>query len=207
MNPIVAVGVDVGKHTLHVVRLADDLGAEYQQVAPSGLGDVIAAWRPDVVGIDGPSGWASSGKSRTAERALMQRGIQCYCTPMLEHSDRPFYDWVRSAHLAFDACIDDGYELGRSVPVRRRSVIEVFPHATGFALLGGRYPTTPKSEKRAARVRALELVGIETPGRASLDRVDATLAAFTARCAIAGTVITYGDAREGPVFVPTGASA
>jgi predicted nuclease with RNAse H fold len=198
---VIAVGVDVGVHALDVVRLADANLLEHRRVAPDAFGALLAEWQADIVGVDAPSGWATAGSARASEIALIGAGIRCFRTPMRGAAGSSFYDWVRGGHDVFACCIGAGYALGRDVPVPARSVIEVFPHAATLALLGGPYTTRRAADKRAARRAALARAGIDIDARASLDAIDASLCAWTAREALAGRAVAYGDRDEGPVFV------
>jgi predicted nuclease with RNAse H fold len=196
------MGVDVGVRALDVARLDASGGVEHRRIPPEAFGKVLDEWEPAVVGIDAPSGWAARGTARASEVALIARGIRCFRTPTIDRAGSSFYDWVRAGHDAFTGCIDRGYELGRRLPIAARAVIEVFPHATSLALLGGPYTTRSSREKRAARLRALALAGVAIDEPASLDAIDAALCAVAACAAARGEVEAFGDSEEGLVYVP-----
>ena len=191
----VALGIDVGSRFLDVVRLADSV-AEHRRVAAAALGAVLDEWRPAIAGVDAPAGWAVNGAARASEAALNAAGIRCFRTPTQDRASSSFFDWVRTGHAAFATCAAHGLVVGRTA-------VEVFPHATALALLGRPYATRKPAGKRAARREALAIAGIDVPERWSIDAVDAALAAFTARAALAGRVTVYGDPEEGQVFVPS----
>jgi predicted nuclease with RNAse H fold len=197
------MGVDVGVRALDVARLDAQDDVEHRRIAPEALGGLLDQWQPDVVAVDAPSGWAASGSARASEVALIAAGVRCFRTPTPDRAGSSFYDWVRVGHAVFGTCESRGYELGRTVPIAPRAVIEVFPHATTLALLGAPYVTRFTRDKRAARRGALERVAIAIDERASLDAIDAALCAYAARAAAAGKVDVYGEAIEGPVFVPS----
>lgn len=194
MTAPVALGVDVGLRFLDVVRLAGST-AVHRRVPATAFGAVLDEWRPAIVGIDSPAGWAVDGAARASEAALNAAGIRCFRTPTQERASSSFFDWVRTGHAAFATCAAHGLVVGRSA-------IEVFPHAAARALLGAPYATRKPAAKRASRREALAIAGIDVPVGWSLDAVDAALAAFTAVEALAGRVTAYGDPEEGQVFVP-----
>src|SRR5688500_5706045 len=96
---MVSAGIDVGEarkgHDL-VVLTQDRVvqvslgGLTLDQVART-VGEV----RPSVVCIDSPPAWATSGRSRQAERGLAQLGMSAFATPP-DPGDHPFYAWMRA---------------------------------------------------------------------------------------------------------------
>lgn len=201
------VGVDVGVRALDVARLDARGAVEHRRIAPDGLGARLDEWRPDVVGVDAPSGWATNGTARASKVALIAAGVRCFRTPTHDRADSSFYDWVRVGHGTFATCLARGYDLGRTRVISPPAVIEVFPHSTALALLGAPYATRSPRDKRAARVTALAAAGVTIDRGASLDAVDATLCAVAARAAAGGEVVLFGDAAEGPVYVPVSRSS
>ena len=73
-----------------------------RHVSVDDLHKLVPDFGPDVVAIDAPPAWASSGRSRLTERELRWFGIQCFNTPsdpkMAEH---PFYEWMTIGFQAF----------------------------------------------------------------------------------------------------------
>lgn len=199
-----ALGVDVGvRKGLDVVVLADGAPEPTEvrrRVQVADLPAVADELAPDVVAIDGPPGWAVSGRSRLTERELRWFGIQSYGTP----SDRgrashPFYEWMTVSFEVF-ASLARRYPRFNGGPVRGHT-IEVFPHASAVVLAGCLPP--PDASKRAWRVSILRAAGIETRRLRSADLVDAALAALTGLYALRGRFSAPGDPREGQIVLPS----
>jgi predicted nuclease with RNAse H fold len=154
---------------------------------------------PDVVAIDAPPGWASSGRSRLTERELRLFGIQCFNTPsdarMAQH---PFYEWMTVGFEVFRA-LHASFPRYRSGSVRG-TAIEVFPHATAVVLAGCLPPRGVPTH--AWRREVLAAKGIDPRGLRSADQVDAALAALTGRLALERRFSAPGDPREGQIVLP-----
>jgi len=202
----VAVGIDVGgaRKGCHLVALngARQLVGEGLNLrSPQAIAAAIAEWAPRVVGIDSPSGWAKSGKSRLAERALRQAGIQSFYTPTRARAARggAFYAWVfngeqvhAAARQTHPAYLGRGTVWGRS--------IEVFPNATVRILTGQRPPVG--SSKAEWRRRVLTAQGILSEKFTNLDFMDAALCALTGLYALDGDFQAFGDPAEGLLIAP-----
>jgi GNAT superfamily N-acetyltransferase/predicted nuclease with RNAse H fold len=212
---VLAAGVDVAEEAKGLDLVV--LDADRRVVASVGglsVGRAAALLagelRPDVVAIDSPSGWATSGRSRGAERVLARLGYPAFYTPP-DPGDHPFYRWVRVGIRLFEA-LADVYPLYRGGPVEGRAV-EVFPHATAGALAApppagpgdDRGPAGRASKGRTAQRRAV-LAGAGVPAEAlpNRDRVDAALAALTGLLALEGRTLAVGPPAEGPVLLPAG---
>ena len=175
-----ALGIDVGvRKGLDLVLLADGAGepaATYRSVPVDSLGPLMEEARPDVVAIDSPPGWASTGRSRGTEREIRVFGIQSYGTPNADRGDHhPFYEWM---------------QVG----------FEVFPHASAVVLAGCLPPRG--SRKAAWRASVLRAAGVPVDGLRSPDLIDAALAALTGLRALAGRSCALGDPREGVIVLP-----
>jgi predicted RNase H-like nuclease len=207
-----ALGIDVGvRRGLDLAILDRDLTPQTSRVRVEvgagtvsipGLGPMIEETAPDIVAIDSPPGWATRGRSRQTERELRLFGIQSYGTPTGDRgTNHDFYGWMRVGFEVFrlaEGCGYPRYGVGRS----RRTAIEVFPHATAV-VLAGCLPPGGARNKRAWRTRVLEAAGVEVSGLATLDHVDATLAALTGLYAAAGRSTALGDPKEGVIVLPT----
>jgi predicted RNase H-like nuclease len=110
----------------------------------------------------------------------------------------PFYSWMKVGFTLFEA-------LGAKYPLYRQGqaeqhALEVFPHATAFALAGRHKP------KEMSKVRWRRLVlaeqGFDISGLSNADCVDAALAALTAAHALRGTFSAFGDPAEGVIVTP-----
>ncbi|HKI28492.1 MAG TPA: DUF429 domain-containing protein [Actinomycetota bacterium] len=198
-----ALGIDVGiRKGLDLVLLGQDRTVldTARRVSVDDLHKLVPDFGPDVVAIDAPPAWASSGRSRLTERELRWFGIQCFNTPsdpkMAEH---PFYEWMTIGFQAFRA-IEDGFPRYRSGPVKG-SAIEVFPHATAVVLSGLLPPTgmSPHAWRRTVlRAQSVDAAALRSP-----DQVDAALAALTGLFALERRFSAPGDPREGKIVVPS----
>ncbi|MEP7060224.1 MAG: DUF429 domain-containing protein [Actinomycetota bacterium] len=202
------LGIDVGgpKKGLDVVVL-DEARIPLDVVRGAGLAEVtarIAQWKPTVIAIDSPPRWGAEGRSRLTERELARLNINAFPTPSVAHSSDPIFDWMRQGIQVFERCEELGYPLFNGGTFRRRA-IEVFPHASA-AVLAGCLP--PKgTTKRVWRERVLRLQKVATDGLATMDALDAALAALTGLLALRGHASYLGDIREGVIVVPTRALA
>ncbi|HEX6230943.1 MAG TPA: DUF429 domain-containing protein [Actinomycetota bacterium] len=197
-----SLGVDVGvRKGLDLVLL--DRGRMVHDalrgVRVDELADVVSAIAPDVVAIDSPPAWASTGRSRRTERELRWFGIQCFNTPSDERmGEHPFYEWMTVGFAAFRA-ISDSFPRYRGGPVKG-TAIEVFPHATAV-VLGGHLPPSGVPP-HAWRREVLREAGVDAAGLRSADQVDAALAALTGLYALERRFSAPGDPKEGLIVVP-----
>ena len=198
-----ALGIDVGvSKGLDLVLLDGDRAVvdSARHVLVDDLRKLVPDFGPDVVAIDAPPTWASSGRSRLTERELRWFGIQCFNTPsdpkMAEH---PFYEWMTIGFRAFDA-ISESFPRFRTGSVQG-SAIEVFPHATAVVLSGFLPPKgmTPHAWRRGI----LRSHGVEGKALRSADQVDAALAALTGLYALERRFSAPGDPKEGQIVVPS----
>jgi predicted nuclease with RNAse H fold len=198
-----ALGIDVGvRKGLDLVLLDADLRPVeiVRHESVEGLGGVIDSLRPDVIAIDSPPRWGTSGGSRRTEQALRRLGIQSFGTPSEERkADKPFYSWMRVGFRAFEVARDRGYPRYRSGSAVG-TAIEVFPHASAVVLAG----CLPHNAamKREWRTSVLRSKGVRVADLRSTDQVDAALAALTGHLALGGTFIAPGDPDEGVIVLP-----
>jgi predicted nuclease with RNAse H fold len=210
MARAIAVGVDVSlRRGLDVVALAADRSLAVPpmaKVAVDDLAGLLGALAPAAVGIDAPSGWGTSGASRSGERALARLGVSVYSTPSdPARRHDPFYGWVHVGVAAFAAANAAGYELHDGGVFQPGQVAEVFPHAAAVALHGHRPPAgllRRAAGKRSWRLAALETAGIDTTALGSQDAIDAALAALSVLIALDGGATSVGDAGDGVIVVP-----
>ncbi len=199
-------GIDIGgeKKGCHLAILR---GADVVHVAnsprPAELLQACLAHGVRAVGIDGPCGWATAGSGRLAERELARRGISFFSAPTREKalsSASGFYDWMLCGEAVYRT-FAAAYPLLSSpaVPPGRAS-FETFPHAITCAVRGA--ANTSAKRKRIERRELLEAVGIDSARLRSIDEIDATLCAWTARCLLAGHANFLGDAEGGYMVVP-----
>jgi predicted nuclease with RNAse H fold len=196
-----SVGVDVAeaRKGLDIVALDDNR----RVVLSKGLASVadllrlLEEFRPSIVCIDSPSGWALSGRNRAAERHLRTLGIHSFPTPT-DPGDHSFFRWMRVG-IAIYSAIAEAYPLCVSLPVDG-GAIEVFPHAS--ACLLAKRLRDPSESKQMFRRTVLEQYGIKTDALPTLDRIDAALAALTGSLALEGCGSALGDPIEGVIVVP-----
>ncbi len=198
-----ALGIDVGvRKGLDLVLLDEDRSVldTARRVTPAELARVVGDLGPDVVAIDAPPAWASTGRSRLTERELRLFGIQSFNTPsdprMAEH---PFYEWMTVGFEVFRA-IEVSFPRYRAGSVKG-TAIEVFPHATAVVLAGCLPPkgVTAHGWRRGV----LGTHGVDARALRSADQVDAALAALTGQYALQRRFTAPGDPREGQIVLPS----
>jgi predicted nuclease with RNAse H fold len=202
-----SLGIDVGvRKGLDIVLLTAEgpedgavVEATRRGARPEDLPEIVAELAPDVVAIDSPPAWGSDGRSRAAERALREFGIQSFGTPSGNGGGHPFYEWMEVGFQAFRAIAErfPRYRSGRDVS---GTALEVFPHASSVVLAG--CLPQPDESKRRWRAAVLAARGVEVEKLRSADQVDAALAAFTGLRALSGRFTALGDPLEGVIVVP-----
>jgi predicted nuclease with RNAse H fold len=204
-----ALGVDVavqGGKGLDLVLLDDARhpSAIVPRATREDLRRFVAERSPDIVAVDAPARWASSGRSRLTENELARLNIHAFRTPSAEHAAHRHFDWMREGIAVFDVLAGLGYPLATARPFAKRT-IEVFPHATA-AVLAGCLP--PKGvRKRAWRERVLRMQGVRTEELTTVDQLDAALAALTGLLVLDGHESHLGDPAEGVIVLPIAAPA
>lgn len=199
---MLVVGIDVGERAKGQDLVALDHDRQLIESFGGLSIDEVAAHverlAPSVVCVDSPSGWASAGRSRKAERDLRALGISAFATPQ-DPGDHPFYRWMRTGFEIYEA-------LHVSFPLYRGGHVEgccaeVFPAATAFLLEGALRPAD--ESKVRFRRRVLREHGVDVDGLPNIDRVDAALAALTGLASLAGEASWLGDPAEGALLLPT----
>jgi len=201
-----SLGIDVGvRKGLDLVLLAASdesyaIEATRRHVRPEDLPAVVDELVPDVVAIDAPPAWGSDGRSRAAERALREFGIQSFGTPTENRGGHPFYTWMEVGFQTFLSIAErfPRYRSGRNV---RGQALEVFPHASGVVLAGCLPP--PEETKRSWRAAVLRTQGVDAGRLRSVDQIDAALAALTGMRALEKRFTALGDPLEGVIVVPS----
>jgi predicted nuclease with RNAse H fold len=197
----VAVGIDVAEARKGLDLVALDGGrrvvAARRRLGIADVAHAIDDLAPDVVCVDSPPGWATTGKSRAVERELRQFGITAFCTPM-DPGEHPFYRWMRSG-MGVYAAIALRYPLYRGGAIQHTAA-EVFPEASAVLLAG--HLRARDESKRHFRRRVLEAARVETGTLRSQDALDAALAALTGILALEGDSCILGDPAEGVLLLP-----
>jgi len=197
------IGIDVGgsRKGFHGVALRDG------QFEPQHFNEAaeVEVWcearDAQVIAIDAPCGWATSGGSRLAERSLAVGGetIQCFKTPTRTSAKgRAFYGWVFNGEKLYQR-LSLHYRLFDGTSQRGKIVLETFPHAVVCALAGRVIPARPKATTRRQILREQ---GYDDAPLPNIDFVDAALCALTAERFLLGRTASFGDQAEGFIAVP-----
>jgi predicted nuclease with RNAse H fold len=184
---------------LDLVALDDDRNilASHGRLTVEEAAQITLSLRPAVVCIDSPSGWSTSGRSRSAERELARIGIQSYRTGR-DPGDHPFYRWMRVGFELFRR-VSSAYPRYRGGAVAGTAA-EIFPHASACLLAGKlRARDTPKERFRR---EVLRTAGVRDDQLSTSDRVDAAVGALTGLIALAGGHSALGDPDEGVILLP-----
>ena len=198
------IGIDVGGSGkgFHTVALRNGRMDAQHFTAATAVEDWCLEQGAEVVAIDAPCEWASSGSSRLAERALKAGGetIQCFKTPTQASAKRSaFYGWVFNGEKLYKR-LKCHYQLFDGTRRRGKIVFETFPHAVVCALEGRVIPARPKATTRR---RMLRNQGYDDGPLANIDFVDAALCALTAERFLLGRTRSFGNVEEGFIVVPT----
>ena len=203
-----SLGIDVGGvrkgYDLVLLDDARRVAQMERHVSLEALGGHIEAWRPDVVCIDSPPGWAIDA-SRKTEAAVLALGLSLYRTPWAEDKKtNAFYAWMLSGFEAFSTARDAGfamYDGGASVHGR---ALEVFPHAIASVLHGAKRPEGLR--KHLWRREALAATGVDVAALKGNDQCDAALCALAGLLALEGAFCWAGEPSEGVIVLPCPAS-
>jgi predicted RNase H-like nuclease len=198
-----ALGIDVGVGKGLDLVVIDERRVPLRvepRIEVGRLPALIHEIEPDVIAIDSPPSWATSGASRLTERQLLVCNIHSFNTPAAANGKgRAFYAWMEVGFRVFRAAEQAGFpRYGAGDP--RRTAMEVFPHATATVLAGCLRPKNVA--KRTWRARVLTAQGVPTGDLRSGDLVDAGLCALTGLFALQGKHFAPGDPREGVIVLP-----
>ncbi len=197
------IGIDVGGSGkgFHAVVLRNGQFTPHHFTAATAAERWCLEQAAQVIAIDAPCAWATSGGSRLAERSLAVSGqtIQCFKTPARASAQgRAFYDWVFNGEKLYQHLLPH-YGLCDGTRQRGKIVLETFPHAVVCALAGRVIPARPKATTRR---RILRELGYDDGPLANIDFVDAALCAVTAERFLLGRTTSFGDQAEGFIVVP-----
>lgn len=205
-NDLIVAGVDGGgrRKGFHAVALKN--GAYLDHTASDSPAK-IATWcqsiNATVVAVDAPCKWSVTGRARTAERALMRKGIWCFSTPDRDSAaghPKNHYGWMLNGESLFKA-LESQYPLfdGRAYTSGARICFETFPQAIACALAG---KVVSAKQKRAIRKQALVDRHICVEKLLNIDLIDAALCAVAAHEFASGSFDLYGDQLEGYIVTP-----
>lgn len=198
-----SLGVDVGVGKGLDLVLMDERRVPLRIVSRLGvgrIGELIDQLEPEVVAVDAPPTWASTGRSRATERVLAEFNIHAFNTPSVAHGKgNPFYDWMEVGFRVFRAAAKRGFDR-YAAGNPKGTAMEVFPHATATVLAG----CLPRkgAKKKPWREGVLRAQGVWTDDLQTADQVDASLAALTGVLALQGRHFAPGDPREGVIVLP-----
>lgn len=203
--PIIVAGIDVGGRTKGFHGVALRSGAYLDQIASRDAAEV-ADWcrqiNAQIIGIDAPCRWSSTGHARTVECELMRNKIWCFSTPSREvaqkHPTDHFRWMLNGADLYAD--LETTHALfDKSQHTSPQVCFETFPQAIACALAG---EIVSAKQKRRIRRRLLNRANIDTSKLTNIDQIDAALCALTAHDFALGNYKCYGDATSGLIVVP-----
>lgn len=210
-RPCVAVAVRCGR-TLEVVSWRESDEREPGDRAR------LFAWLEGLaavaVGVDAPqrprrARGEAAHRPRACDAELARRRISIYQVPTraVAAGKDGLYAWMQTGWEYFRELGRRGFEppapgampglLGQAP-----AALEVYPHASFAALLGGTPP--PKSSRAGLRVRvaALRAAGVAWDEYYDHDSLDALAAALTAWRFAQGRATPLGDDRDGYIWVP-----
>lgn len=201
---ITVAGIDVGGEGkgFHAVVMRNGILTARAIATAQEAADWCVAEGAQVVAVDAPMGWSTSGRSRQAERELKWDGatIQCFRTPDAETGlTKDFYGWVRNGMKLYD-CLAHHYRRYDGVNLAGDVVFETFRHAVACALGG---EVISAKSKGADRRKLLEAQGVDRSRLKNIDEVDAALCALTAVRFTEGRTMQFGNAAEGFIVIPS----
>ena len=196
-------GIDVGGFAkgFHAVLIA---GGRVESVFRSTKPADVAAWcvstGATTVGVDAPCRWSTGKGARSAERKLSRDGIRAFSTPSYARgATHPFYRWMVNGAEVYQS-LERHYRLYDGNAMAERLCFETFPQAMACSLAGR---IVPASDKRNNRREVLRARGLDSPLLTNIDYIDAALCALACFYIRAGAWKSYGDEKDGYIFVPT----
>lgn len=201
---MIVAGIDVGGKTkgFHAVALHDgSYLSQFTHTDPTRVADWCREVRATVVGVDAPCRWSEDGRSRPAEIALMQAGIQCFSTPteaVARANKSNFYGWMLNGAELF-VMLEKTYPIFRGKP-SEVFCFETFPQAVACSLAG---EIVSAKQKTTVRRHLLANLGFDLKPFTNIDKVDAALCAVAAHAASVGLVRAFGESKTGFILCPT----
>jgi predicted nuclease with RNAse H fold len=200
---MLVAGIDIGGRRKGFHAVITNKG-QYHSRFKSSSAVEMASWvhsfNPAIIAIDSPCKFAASGKSRKAERDLMQAGIHSFFTPVEEIArNSSFYGWVLNGNELYQSLkypiFDGDYES-------TGFCIETFPNAIEKLMLPEPSVRIGKS-KNAIRRMLLYRLGYASKELTNIDFVDAALCSIAAERFYYGKYRLFGNVTEGFIVVPS----
>jgi predicted nuclease with RNAse H fold len=201
------IGVDVGgrRKGFNAVLVVDD--AVVDRFA-SGVALDVAKWcasvQPQIIAIDAPCQWSTTGRARACERQLMEEGVFCFSTPAKKiavNHPAEHFEWMLNGMLLYEGVSDLFPLFSGCWSHGSRCVIETFPHAVVCAIAGEVVRARPKSSVRRLALRAAG-ISDESERLTNIDFVDAALCAVAARGLLQSRFRLLGGPEEGFIVLP-----
>lgn len=210
-RPCVAVAARGGR-TLEVLAWAEsDEGIAGDR---GRLFEWLESHAPVAVGVDAPqrprrSRGAAATRPRACDAELAHRRISIYQVPTraVAADADGLYAWMETGWEYFRELGRRGFEppapgmlpgaLGQAP-----AALEVYPHASFSALLGGTPPSKTSRAGLRARVVTLREAGVSWDEYFDHDSLDALAAALTAWRFVQGRATPVGDDRDGYIWLP-----
>ena len=192
MKSIKFVGIDVGgqKKGFHAVCLLDNLIiSKIHHQSPLKILHWIESINPNVIAIDSPCGWSSSGNSRQSERELSINGknISCFSTPTKKKALKSsFYKWVLNGERLYLKLINNKYK-----------VIETYPYGVSKCFI-----SNSNKNKINIRKQVLCMNKINFSLLKNIDEIDAGVCSITAQYYYENKIIRFGNKIEGYIYLP-----
>ncbi|MCA9032069.1 MAG: DUF429 domain-containing protein, partial [Planctomycetaceae bacterium] len=204
---IAVAGIDVGgeQKGFHAVKLTE---GQYVSSFSTRNAKEMSRWcsgdlQVQVIAVDAPCRWGKDGRSRPAERALMQERISCFSTPTREQAvahRTNNYGWMLRGEELFRE-LEGDFQICRELPRQgQKCCFETYPHAITWNPRGGNADASRKWEQRR---ELLAQAGVALTNLTSIDLVDAALCALVAYHAATGKACkSYGEPDTGLIIVP-----
>lgn len=201
------IGIDVGgpKKGFHVIALRHKKFETAHFYSAEDLRDWCLNQKAQVIAIDAPCGWSSSGHSREAERTLRlnRKIIQCFKTPTRNLAQKSaFYSWVFQGEKIYQT-LQSHFDLYENDSQRSKVMFETFPQGIACCLAN---KILSASAKATDRPRLLKNLGFNLNGLSSIDFIDAALCAVSALYFNQNSHQSFGNPQEGFIILPKKAS-
>lgn len=203
-NSKTVIGIDVGgiKKGFHAVASHDGrYHQKFHSIDPHKVAEWVLSHQPEAVAIDAPAMFSEHGRSRLAERELVNNGLRCFYTPTRALASKSrFYDWVFNGERLYQAL---GLPLFSENHHQAPCVMETFPHAIHMLLWKNAPSSLPLGSKSLTRKSTLkDRCQFDVSALTNQDFIDAALCAVAADHFNKQQFIAYGSQNEGFIVLP-----